>query len=265
MKMSIVIPVLNEEETLEEKVLEICSFLKKRALEYEVILIDNESIDQSPLIIKNLCENLKGIRSASSTRGIGNALRKGFKEARHEIIFFTAADLPFGLKVIEESLNQIKDFDMVIGSKGHPQSSINIPISRMILSSTFRFLLKTLFRVSVKDPQGSLMFHQKVRDTILHCCSSANSFFETQFVIYAERMDFSILEIPVEYISLRKKSRFNLFSESLGVFINLLREFIQIHFRRTVNAHGPVSEDSFQKNVSMKNIKTSRVSHPNPF
>ena len=85
MKLSIVIPCYNEEETLEKIFNKVMKF---NEFEKEVIIIDDCSNDKTPEIISKLKNNYKELKSErhSENMGKGSALRTGFKIAQGDII-----------------------------------------------------------------------------------------------------------------------------------------------------------------------------------
>ena len=97
MKLSIIIPCYNEENTIKvivEKVLKFSLYDK------EIIIVDDCSTDQSRKIIKNLAEDTSIIKYffLDKNLGKGAALNKGFKEANGDIILIQDADLEYDPK-----------------------------------------------------------------------------------------------------------------------------------------------------------------------
>ncbi len=94
MKLSIVIPCYNEEETLEKIFNKVVKFDE---FEKEIIIIDDCSNDKTPEIINKLKINYKELKSErhSENMGKGSALRTGFKIAQGDIILIQDADLEY--------------------------------------------------------------------------------------------------------------------------------------------------------------------------
>ena len=118
MKLSIIIPCYNEENTIKvivEKVLKFSLYDK------EIIIVDDCSTDQSRKIIKNLAEDTSIIKYffLDKNLGKGAALNKGFKEANGDIILIQDADLEYDPKDYQKLLEPIKLglADVVYGSR----------------------------------------------------------------------------------------------------------------------------------------------------
>jgi glycosyltransferase involved in cell wall biosynthesis len=121
MDISIVVPLFNEEESLPE----LCDWIKRVCLQqgfsYEIILVDDGSIDGSWSVIGNLRrqdEHVKGIRFQRNY-GKSAALNEGFKAALGEVVITMDADLQDSPDEIPELRRMIIEdgFDMVSGWK----------------------------------------------------------------------------------------------------------------------------------------------------
>ena len=93
--ISIVIPVFNEEENLEElnkRLLVVCKSFKKN---YEIIYVDDGSTDNSLDIIKNFCDRSEFIHFISFYRNFGQhaAIMAGFSKVKGEYVFTIDSDL----------------------------------------------------------------------------------------------------------------------------------------------------------------------------
>ncbi|GAB1309622.1 glycosyltransferase family 2 protein [Urechidicola sp. KH5] len=121
MNISIVIPLLNEEESLNELYDWIARVVQSNHYSYEILFIDDGSTDASWTIIEQLSQkdsNVKGIRFQSNY-GKSQALHAGFKEAQGEVVITMDADLQDSPDEIPELYNLIKNdgFDLISGWK----------------------------------------------------------------------------------------------------------------------------------------------------
>ena len=121
MDISIIIPLLNEEESLNELSQKIDSVLSKRSFLYETIFIDDGSTDDSWNVIKNLAANNSNIRGIKFLRNFGKsqALHAGFNASLGNIVFTMDADLQDDPKEIPEMYDLMinQDFDLISGWK----------------------------------------------------------------------------------------------------------------------------------------------------
>jgi glycosyltransferase involved in cell wall biosynthesis len=134
MRLSIVIPLLNEEESLRELSHWISQVMESNGISYEIIFIDDGSSDNSWQVIRELAESDPEIRGIRFLRNFGKsqALHAGFKAAEGDLIATMDADLqdnPEELPAMMEMIRQ-EGFDMVSGWKKKRYDSIlmkNLP------------------------------------------------------------------------------------------------------------------------------------------
>jgi len=121
MDISIVIPLLNEDESLNELHDWIVKVMQSNRYSYELLFIDDGSTDDSWKVISSLSEknpNVKGIRFQKNY-GKSQALNAGFKQVTGDVVITMDADLQDSPDEIPELFNLIKsgDFDLVSGWK----------------------------------------------------------------------------------------------------------------------------------------------------
>lgn len=121
MNLSIIIPLLNEKESLPELHQWIVKIMNENKFSYEVIFIDDGSTDDSWNVIENLSQadqNVKGIRFLRNY-GKSQALHAGFAKAQGDVIITMDADLQDSPDEIPELYNMITSggFDLVSGWK----------------------------------------------------------------------------------------------------------------------------------------------------
>ena len=134
MNLSILIPLLNEEESLKELYTWIISVMKSNNYSYEIIFIDDGSTDKSWSIIEELAtenSNVKGIRFMKNF-GKSQALHAGFAKAQGDVIITMDADLqdsPDEIPGLYEMITT-QNFDLVSGWKKKRYDSVvakNLP------------------------------------------------------------------------------------------------------------------------------------------
>ena len=121
MDISIVIPLLNEQNSLEELSSSVSSVINDLNLKYEIILIDDGSTDNSWEIISKICtknQHIKGIRFLKNF-GKSQALSAGFKACNGDVVITMDADLQDDPNEIPELYKKINEehFDLVSGWK----------------------------------------------------------------------------------------------------------------------------------------------------
>lgn len=149
-KISFVVPVMNEESTLEELVNGIFENVSN-VNEVEVIFIDDGSTDDSWTVIQALADifphNIRGLRFRSN-RGKAAALQVGFQAAKGEVIFTMDADLQDDPQEIPMFLAKLEEgFDLVSGWKAVRHD----PWHKVLPSRVFNRMLSRFSQVKLHD------------------------------------------------------------------------------------------------------------------
>jgi glycosyltransferase involved in cell wall biosynthesis len=148
MKISFVIPVFNEEESLVILYREILENLNNNS--YEIIFIDDGSFDKSYEIIKNIADKDKNVKAVKFRRNFGKAeaLQTGFSFVSGEIVFTMDADLQDNPIEIPRFIEQINEgYDLVSGWKKKRHD----PLSKKIPSKFFNFITSKAVGLKLKD------------------------------------------------------------------------------------------------------------------
>jgi glycosyltransferase involved in cell wall biosynthesis len=115
-ELSVFFPLFNEEKNVIPLVKEALSVFPKYAKKYEIILVNDGSTDSTRKIALKLAKRYKNVRLVSQrNKGYGGAVKRGFKEAKYNWVFFSDGDLQFKLKEVEKFVKYTKDYDLVIG------------------------------------------------------------------------------------------------------------------------------------------------------
>ena len=106
LKISVIIPCFNEEETIEKLVTQV---LIQDSLIHEIIIVDDKSTDNSRELIKNIANSNPKIKYffKDENEGKGSALIKGFAESTGEIVLIQDADLEYDPQEYKKLLNHL--------------------------------------------------------------------------------------------------------------------------------------------------------------
>jgi len=152
MNISVVIPLLNEQDSLTELYDWIAKVMQSNRFSYEIIFIDDGSTDDSWLIIMQLSqkdENVKGIRFLKNF-GKSQALHAGFAKAQGDVVITMDADLQDNPEEIPELYNMIivEKYDLVSGWKKKRYDSV---ISKNLPSKLFNWAARRTSGVKLND------------------------------------------------------------------------------------------------------------------
>ena len=161
MNISVVVPLLNEEESLPELCAWIHRVMESNEFKYEVLLIDDGSTDKSWEIIQNLSKENQNIHGIKFRRNYGKsaALNVGFEASKGDVVITMDADLqdspdeiPHLYKMVTE-----QDFDLVSGWKQKRYD----PISKTLPSKLFNAFTRKMSGIKLNDFNCGLKAYKK--------------------------------------------------------------------------------------------------------
>jgi len=162
MNLSVVIPLLNEQESLQELYDWIAKVMQSNRFSYEIIFIDDGSTDDSWATITELSKkdsNVKGIRFLKNF-GKSQALHIGFEKARGDVVITMDADLQDNPDEIPELYKLIaeENFDLVSGWKKKRFDSL---ISKNLPSKVFNWAARKTSGLKLHDFNCGLKAYSK--------------------------------------------------------------------------------------------------------
>lgn len=188
-KISIVVPVWNEEGNLETLVHRIHASLKARAT-YEIIFIDDHSTDGSIAVLQQLSKDYPiVIRTKKGEKGKAQSIIEGLNYARYPLVAMIDADLQYPPEAIAKMMNIIKKggFDIVVGNRLENHT----PMHRKLMHDVCRITLgKILHNLDVDIQSGLKVFRREVANA-LPVVPSAWAF-DLEFLVYARNAGYTI-------------------------------------------------------------------------
>ncbi len=162
MQLSIVIPLLNEEESLKELHDWIVSVMQSNHFSYEILFVDDGSTDGSWNVISQLSQvnnNVRGLRFLKNF-GKSQALHAGFKAAKGDVVITMDADLQDNPEEIPELYRLIhtKEYDLISGWKKKRYDSL---IFKNLPSKLFNWAAKRTSGVKLHDFNCGLKAYDK--------------------------------------------------------------------------------------------------------
>lgn len=154
--LSVVLPVYNEEESLALQHKAVTDAVKKLNKTYEIIFVDDGSVDSSYEILKNIAAKDKNIKIVRFRRNFGQtaAMAAGIDHSRGDVIVFMDSDLQNEPGDIGKLLEKIEEgYDVVSGWRANRQDKL---ISRKIPSKIANWLIAKVTGVALHDLGCSL-------------------------------------------------------------------------------------------------------------
>jgi glycosyltransferase involved in cell wall biosynthesis len=199
MKISVIIPMFNEEENV-LNTLNCVNDILKEYDDYEIIAVDDGSYDNTFELSSEYASNNPNIviLQHSINRGMGAALRTGFKEARGNIVITIDADLSYDPYYIPKLVNALDEAtDIVIGSQYMAGGKTeNIPFLRLFVSKMANRIVGYAMVDNISTVTGVLRaYREEVLDSIE--LESNGTEINPEILAKAKAIGFSIKEIPV--------------------------------------------------------------------
>lgn len=196
--LSIFFPAYNEEENIEEVANSALKVLDGLADRYEVLIIDDGSVDGTGEIADRLARIHPGIVRVihhPQNLGYGGALKSGFYNSKFAWIFFTDSDGQFNIKELKKFLEAREDADLVIGYRIKRAD----PLIRVINTELYRLLIRVLFGLTVRDIDCAFKLIR--RDVIekIPKFRSEGALISAELLIQAKRYGFKIKEVGVSH------------------------------------------------------------------
>jgi glycosyltransferase involved in cell wall biosynthesis len=195
-QLSLVIPALNEQETIGQALREAESALSGLVQRYEIIVVDDGSDDDTAAIVAKARRQNPHVRLVrhEGNLGYGAALRTGFQAAHYDLVGFTDADCQFDLGELRNMLPLTRQHDMICGFRIDRQD----PLRRRFLSWGYNWLTRLLLGNPVRDIDCALkIFHRRHLPDLLP--ESNNFFVNTEMLSRACRAELSVAEVGVHH------------------------------------------------------------------
>ena len=211
MQISAIIPVYNQEAEVPFLLKRLKEDLNSTLLNYEIIIVNDGSRDNTLEILKKeekLDEHIRVI-SYPQNKGKGYAVKKGIMHTHGDIVLFVDGDLEISPDAIKDYVKELRSCDLVIASKSHPLSKVNVPASRKLLSRAFNFYVQVATGIKLKDTQSGLKAgNGNALRKIFNIICIDRYAFDVELLAIATALNMRIKELPIE-ITLSHRFKMN--------------------------------------------------------
>lgn len=174
---SVIVPVYNEGECIQENSLMLVRYLRSILSSFEVILVENGSIDDTLSKAKSLSSKLPEVRCFSLPEPcLGEALKTGVQNATYDKVIYFPIDLSINLDFIQECVPLLDRYHIVTGSKRMDQARDVRPLRRRIASKGYR---------------------RNVALNLMRQVPSDSMIYETELLLEAQKEGLLVRQIPV--------------------------------------------------------------------
>ncbi len=224
-KISLVIPAYNEAAIIKNTIETALAFLSRFSSDYELIISDDGSTDETKRIAESVSDAHLRIVSHFPNRGKGCAVREGVLAAKGDIVISTDADLAYGIEAAGELADKlaIEMADLAIGSrKLHPKGYEDYPFIRLIASRLFSLITGLLAGFRYDTQCGLKAFSAKAAKEIFSRCETNGFAFDFEVMLYAKGLGLSVTQLPVRIIN-HRDSKVAVMRDSLKMFGDIIR------------------------------------------
>lgn len=245
--LSVVIPCYNSAKLLEQNIRAIRRILNNTRYNYEIIFVDDGSIDGTVKLVKKLMKKNENMTlfCHEKNMGRGRTVADGIRRAKGKIVGFTDIDLSTSARYIPALALEIEEGADIATSWRIYQIELRyLPkiFHRLILHSGYRFLVKILLGTDLKDTETGCKFFNRERILpILDQVNDEHWFWDTEIMVRPFFKGYRIIEIPTIYIRRPEYgTTVRVFKDTLCYLVNLWKlywELRKTHRTKSCNHH----------------------------
>lgn len=235
-KISLILPIYNEGQILEESIRKIIKQLNNLKKPWEIIFVEDKSTDGSDKVLKELLPKLKNSKAIFhiKNQGRGQTVKDGILMAQGEICGFIDIDLEVSEKYIPDFIKKVEaGYDLVVAKRNYKDSKA---LQRVIASQGYKLLVKSLLGLPISDTEAGYKFFK--RKTILPTLKQTQDqgwFWDTEICALAYQNKLKLTDIPVLFIKkTHKKSTVKLLPDTLE-YLKKIFEFRKKNRYETTN------------------------------
>jgi glycosyltransferase involved in cell wall biosynthesis len=236
--VSVVVPVHNEEKSLPHLLQYLVPALERVAEEFEIVLVDDASVDSTPALLAAASAADPRIRSVRHTenRGLGGALKSGFAAARNRWVLYTDCDLPWDPEEAGRLFRaaEITDADFVSGYRHDRTGEGTL---RTIYSFLYNGLIHAAFSFPIRDVNFSCkLFRRELLEGMP--LRSEGSFIDAELLVRCRNRGAVIQQVGLDYFP---RTRGVSTLSSPRTILRILKDFASLvpELRRERKSLGP--------------------------
>ena len=214
--ISVILPCLNEEKAIAFCLESINRVAKKENLNLEIIVVDNDSTDNSAKIVKEEAQKYGNIiLEHEPIRGYGSAYLHGFSVAKGKYIFMADADTTYDFEDIPRFISKLEEGnDFVVGNRfsGMMEKNSMTFLHRKIGNPILSSLVKLFFNVKIHDIHCGARAISKEAALKL-TLNTLGMEFASEMIVKASKEKLKVTEIPIKYKARIGESKLESFSD----------------------------------------------------
>jgi dolichyl-phosphate beta-glucosyltransferase len=225
-RLSLVIPAYNEQARLPYTLSEIEAFMRRDAIDCEVVVVDNGSRDATSAVVQQAAVTFQSLRLLrTDRRGKGCAVRAGMLSAKGDVVIFADADLSWSVDDLSRFLSIVDaNHPVVIGSReGLGARRIGEPVYRHLMGRVFNRLVQAVAVPGIEDTQcGFKAFRADAAQAIFSRQRLDGFGFDVEVLYLAQRLGYAIRVVPLHWEH-KENSRVAPVRDTLAMLTDVLR------------------------------------------
>jgi dolichyl-phosphate beta-glucosyltransferase len=243
-ELSIVVPAYNEASRLLPYLRSIVHYLTRRARRFEIIVVDDGSLDDTSTVVQDFARHLSTIRliTLPTCLGKGGAVRQGMLAAQGRWQLFADADGATPISELDRLEQALRSgAEIAIGSRSLasrlPAYTVKSRWHRSVFGGFFNTIVQAGGITGIADTQCGFKLFEKAAAQDLFSVSCVNGYgFDLELLYIAQRRGYRIAEVPVNWTD-QPGSKVRLVRDGLG----MLRELARIHQNAAKGFYLPAS------------------------
>ncbi len=226
--LSIIIPAHNEEKRLPRTLEHILSWKNGKDFDCEIIVVNDGSTDETAMVARDFAAQHPSIVLIDNlvNAGKGSAIRDGVLRATGEIILFTDADDSTPIEDAEKLMASIQaGADVVIGSRWVDRNLQTQPQPwyRRLNGRLYNLLLRNTLGLDLTDTQNGFKAYTRHAARSIFAVQKIPGWgFDAESLFLANRLGFSVVELPVEYTYYPEGSKIRPYRDGARMLMELM-------------------------------------------
>lgn len=195
--ISVITPVYNEGEAIIGYIEEITNYLQTITDNYELILIESGSTDNSGEICDRMQKENHFIKTIHEGKrnGFGAALKLGYRNAVNDLVWLVTVDIPFALETIEAALPLLSENRAVLSYRSDDPRKL----LRKIQSFVYNKMISVVLRLRVKHVNSAFKLYRR-EDVLKMNLISDGWFIDAEMIYWLQYLKLSYTQIPVPLV-----------------------------------------------------------------
>ena len=225
--ISLVIPAYNEAKRFPDHLPEAADYLNARFEDYEVIVVDDGSQDDTAEVARSFDDRFKSliVLRNPENRGKGYSVRRGVQAARFDYVLMSDADFSTPIQDLERLERVAGPDKLVVGSRAVRESDItrHQPFYRETMGKVFNVIVQGLVIRGIKDTQcGFKLISPMVKKRVIPLMQVNGFAFDVEMILLSRAAGIDVIEVGVRWHN-DERTKVRTIQDSLGMITEIIR------------------------------------------